>query len=302
MPEQETEPNPNPPEQQPAETPSVWVKSVLTAILAALLVLAWSGKLDSAADLAATDKFKSALAIAALARTFNGVISVAQGTEVAVQPIGIGVTLTVGELLDPLNDLVERFSLLALVASVSLGLQITLGQILATTWLSGILTGAVVVYVALLWWWPNGRSVQAVMRIVATLIFARFLVASAVLLTHWIDTAFLAERQTQAVEQITKTTENIENLQRDQRADTLGQEESSLLEGIDNFLQSSRQTLDIEAQLRDLVARIETSVEEMINLIVVFALQTVLLPLLGAALVWWGMQAFWRWLGGPSVR
>ena len=45
-----------------------------------------------------------------------------------MQPVGVGVTLTIGEVLDPLNDLVERFAWLALVASVSLGLQMTLGE------------------------------------------------------------------------------------------------------------------------------------------------------------------------------
>ena len=50
--------------------------------------------------------FQRALVTFALARTLNGVISAVQGTELALQPAGVGVTLTPGEILDPVNDLV----------------------------------------------------------------------------------------------------------------------------------------------------------------------------------------------------
>ena len=53
---------------------------------------------------------KNALVTFAVARTLNGVISAAQGTEVALEPGGVGVVLSVGEVLDPINDLIERFS------------------------------------------------------------------------------------------------------------------------------------------------------------------------------------------------
>ena len=59
----------------------------------------------------------------AMVRGLNGMISVIQGTEVAVSPAGIGLTLTVGEILDPINDLAERFSWVMLVSTTSLGIQ-----------------------------------------------------------------------------------------------------------------------------------------------------------------------------------
>ena len=67
--------------------------------------------------------FKRALLGFAVARGLNGVISVAQGTEVAIQPAGVGVSFTPGEILDPVNDLVERFSWIMLLATSSLGVQ-----------------------------------------------------------------------------------------------------------------------------------------------------------------------------------
>ena len=66
---------------------------------------------------------KRALLGYAVARGLNGAISVAQGTEGAVQPAGVGVNFAPGEILDPINDLVERFSWIMMLAASSLGVQ-----------------------------------------------------------------------------------------------------------------------------------------------------------------------------------
>jgi hypothetical protein len=50
------------------------------------------------------------LTVYAIARGLNAVISAAQGTELSIEPMGVGLTLTPGEILDPLNDLIEQFS------------------------------------------------------------------------------------------------------------------------------------------------------------------------------------------------
>jgi hypothetical protein len=62
---------------------------------------------------------KRALVSFATARALNGVISVVQGTEIVAQPLGVGVTLTPGQLLAPINELVKHFSDLMLAASMS---------------------------------------------------------------------------------------------------------------------------------------------------------------------------------------
>ena len=82
-------------------------KAALTILVVAATALAWAGTADQIARDATADNFREALAVAALARAFNGVISVAQGTEVAIQPIGVGVTLTLGEILDPIKALLQ---------------------------------------------------------------------------------------------------------------------------------------------------------------------------------------------------
>ena len=58
----------------------------------------------------------------ATARGLNAAISVMQGTEVS-GGVGVSATFSVGQALDPVNDLVEQFANLMLLATVSFGIQ-----------------------------------------------------------------------------------------------------------------------------------------------------------------------------------
>ena len=120
-------------------------RKILMTVLALLAVAAaLSGVVDSASRDYGEQAFKRALLTFAVARTLNGVISVAQGTEVAIEPGGVGVNFTVGQVLDPINDLVERFSAVMLVATSSLGLQNVLLRISGWWGLSLLLASAAV--------------------------------------------------------------------------------------------------------------------------------------------------------------
>ena len=78
---------------------------IYLALSVLLIVLAFTRVLDGIGSERAEEALQRALATYAIARALNGVISVAQGTELAIEPAGIGVVLTPGEILDPVNDL-----------------------------------------------------------------------------------------------------------------------------------------------------------------------------------------------------
>lgn len=99
-------------------------KRVFVALLVtALLACSWLSPLEPAANRYVDAGLKRALISFASARALNAVISVAQGTEVAVQPAGVGVIFSPGQVLDPVNDLIEQFANLMLTASVAFGVQ-----------------------------------------------------------------------------------------------------------------------------------------------------------------------------------
>ena len=96
---------------------------VFAGLLVGLAILLnWNLQLDQAAEEYLSDAVSDNLIIYATARTLNGLISVIQSIQVS---IGVGASLGVnlGEILDPLNDLIERFSAFVLYALAGLGLQ-----------------------------------------------------------------------------------------------------------------------------------------------------------------------------------
>ena len=98
-------------------------RALLALALGALVVCSWLAPMDAPAMARVDAGLKRALVSFATARVLNAAISVAQGTEARVQPFGFGVTLAPGQVLDPVNDLVEQFSNLMLAASVVFGIQ-----------------------------------------------------------------------------------------------------------------------------------------------------------------------------------
>ena len=267
--------------------------------------LAWTNWLDDNARLVTNENFKQSLTVAAVARGFNSLISVAQGTEVAIQPVGVGVTLTLGEVLDPVNDLVERFSMLALIASVSLGVQLFSIDILGSIWISSVLTALVVVYLAISWLQlakPNATLVQPtpIKHLGSTLfvvLLIRFVVVAMLLFTHLVDQTFLHGRQAQAIEALSQTTAQAKELSQSQaQLATQSTSELSLLDKTKALWADTQKQFDVENELKALQQSVEAGVEHIINLIVIFVLQTLLLPLAGAWLVWKIMQNVWRYV------
>ncbi len=269
---------------------ALW-RSLGTALLIALVALSWSGALDQQAQTASKATLTRALATYALARGLNAVISVAQGTEIAIQPVGVGVTLTPGEILDPLNDLVERFSWLALLASASLGTQMLLAELLANSWVSALLSLTAAVYVIALWWPGRAAARHLLLRLCALVIFARFAFTAVTLISGWVDQSMLAERQSASMAQLKLTQEDIQTPSPVAGPTT----DTSVLERFNAFFEEQRQAMDLEAQLADLKARVEQAIERLLDLMVVFLVQTIAIPLASLAMAYASLKWFWRW-------
>ena len=248
------------------------------ASIALLLVvgLSWWAPLDTLARERLEASLETALVSFAIARTLNGVISVAQGTEVAFQPAGVGVVLTAGEILDPLNDLIERFSWLVLMAASSLGMQIVLSEMFAASWVNIAVTAVLALAVAALWFPLRDRSRRIVLRLAAGIVFVRFLVVFAALGTSLLSQAFLAEREDTAIGFLSRTSEAADAYPTPSPAP--GAPPESMLDRFERFFDDQQRTLDIEARIERLRSQTETAIAHLIDLIVVYVLETVLLP------------------------
>jgi hypothetical protein len=163
---------------------------ILTLCMAAVILCSWLAPLDAPATEQVDAGLKRALVSFATARALNGVISVVQGTQFAAQPFGVGVTLTPGQLLAPVNELVKHFADLMLAASVAFGVQKVLIAIGSFWPISLALT-----VVALGWTWFYFRRQPPSLwlsRILVILLMIRFAIPLITIGTTILSQRFLA--------------------------------------------------------------------------------------------------------------
>ena len=269
------------------------------AVLAVVTVL--SGLIDDASQRYASEAFTRALVTFAVARTLNGVISVAQGTEVAIEPGGVGVNFSVGQVLDPINDLVERFSAVMLVATSSLGLQNVLLR-MTMWWGTSLALVLVAAFALLVLWWQkldDSRLRPVVMRLLLLTVFLRFAVPILVIGSNLVFDTFLAAEQAAATEALEATRTDIEQINENAATSASNTENQSVIERLGSMLDSSLESMNISDRLARLRDRVSNASEHIINLIVIFVLQTIILPLV---FLWMFIELLKRLAAGAAFH
>ncbi len=266
-------PSPDPHKQRAKR--SRWLGPAVALLVAAL---AWTPWLDSSAEGYYEAAFKRALITFALARGLNGVISVVQGTELSLQPAGVGVTLAPGEIVDPLNDLIERFSWVMLAASTSLGIQKVLMEISAWWGISLVLGLGALAYLLVRVRPPARRRWRrAAQRFLLLAVFMRFAMPLMVVLNNAVYDVFLATDYEQAKQVVVETTEALEELSETDGAPTSGPR--SWYESLGDWLGEQAASLDLNKRMNAFKEQMGAAIEHLLKLTAVFILQTIVFPL-----------------------
>lgn len=262
-----------------------WLASLL---FAALLALALSGGLDELGRRDNDAAFKRALITFAIARGLNGLISVVQGTEVALQPAGLGVVFAPGQIFDPVNDLVEQFSHVMLLATTSLGIQkILLG--ISAWWGMDLVLGLALLASWWVMWRPPARRALAAWawRALLLMVFLRFAVPLVSVVNERAFQLFLAEPYQASSRALDTARSEIEAIHETAPA-VEAPSDPGLLDRLSRFYQDTSRKLSIEERVRRYQEKLSHAVEHTIQLIVVFVLQTIVFPLL---FLWAGLAA-----------
>jgi len=269
-----------------------WLLVLLVSVTVLLSALT---PVDRLAEAEYDALFQRALISFALARTLNGVISAVQGTELALQPAGVGVTLTPGQVLDPINDLIERFSWIMLGATLSLGVQQVLLDV-GQWWGVRLLLA----FLGLLWLWVrlrnsarqqprSGGSEQFLFRVFIIVIFIRFAVPVAMIANEGLYRLFLEARYVESTQVIETAGSEIQEASADEEGAEVEEVESSMLDSLGRMLESTRNSIDFKQKLAYISERASDLIEHLIQLSVVFILQTGILPI---AFLWVFLQIF----------
>ena len=216
-----------------------------------------------------------------LAKALNGIVSLLQGTQLTLTPAGVGINLTVGEILDPFNDMVERFSWVMLLATISLGIQ-KLFLIIGSKLFFKIAIALCALITVMLLWFGNLRFIkgaQLAFKIFLLLIFIRFFAVIAIYSSTFSYDALLAQEYTKATKTVSSTKEYLHSFQQTNRTQ-VAKEEHSLSDYFSSKYNQLKESFDIEEKFMKLQDNIEKAYSSIINLITIFLVQTILFPLL----------------------
>lgn len=265
-------------------------KLFLSSLALLLVLLAWRGTVDDVGRDYTQVALSRALITFGIARGLNGVISVAQGTEVAIEPAGIGVVLAPGQILDPINDLVERFSWIMLASATSLGIQQVLLKVMAWPGLTLLLAVLLAAMLAMLWWPRPVAAVikRAVYRLALVMTILRFAIPLIAIGNELLYNAFLEPQYTDSRAQLEQSVDAIGDINRQAVPPPDSDSTSSWLDSAKRAYASAADAVNVERRIDAFKLAAADISEHAINLMVVFVLQTILFPLL---FLWLMVQA-----------
>lgn len=269
---------------------SIFKAGTTRLVLALLFIVAITLNLTQALDTSSKqhiDKaFNRALITFGIAKTLNGVISVAQGTEIAIQPAGIGINLTPGQILDPVNDLVERFSWVMLASTTSLGIQ----KVFLTMSIWPQFRYVLVAFLSLgliLLFTKNKKYSQLrifVLRISLLFIVIRFAVPVSGLANEFVYQVFLENEYVSSSKTLETTAQEIGKLNEIEHYSQLDNKKNkvknnSFWQSAKDLYNSTTESLDINKKIERYKQAATETTRHVVNLIVVFLFQTIIIPL-----------------------
>ncbi len=256
-------------------------KLSLSFLFIVAITLNFNQLLDTSSKQHIDKAFNRALITFGIAKTLNGVISVAQGTEIAIQPAGIGINLTPGQILDPVNDLVERFSWIMLASTTSLGIQKVFLTMSVWPVFSHFLVFFLLLGLLLLFSktkkYLNLRIL--VLRISLLFIVLRFAVPFSGLANEFIYKVFLENEYVSSTAILESTAQQIGELNENEKFNQPDIKKKSVWESAKAFYNSTSEMLDINKKIDRYKQAATETTHNIVNLIVVFLFQTIIIPL-----------------------
>ncbi|NDZ17114.1 hypothetical protein [Variovorax sp. WS11] len=207
------------------------------------------------------------MTVFAAARALGAVVSVAQGTQVALQPAGVGVNMAPGQALQPLDQLIDQFANIMLAASVSFGIQRLLLEV-GCHWTVSAALSVAVLTIALLHWRNKPERLRWLQPVLVVLLVARFAVPISALGSEALYRAFMAEEYRKELAVLNASPDKVSGLKGAEPA------------GNESVLQRWKSKLpDLKGSYEAILAAASEWPRTMVKLIALFTLQTIVLPL-----------------------
>jgi len=194
-------------------------KSIQSAvgILVAILLFFSSGVQIPVLDSVAEKYFQNSITKAGVSygvcRLINGTVSVIQQSSVQLEPAGIGMSLAVGQIVDPINDMVERLSNVLVLSITSLGIQ-ELSYEISIALAPPILAGLLLVLSGLLWFKSDKLFAlqKVVLNVLIIVSIARFCLPISSIANEFLQAHFFEDRIVEARGALAEGTADLDKL------------------------------------------------------------------------------------------
>ena len=263
------------------------MKIFISLLLILILILSLSLGVDETAMKLQDEAFNRAMLSFGLAKGLNAIISLLQGTELSITPVGIGLNFSVGEVLDPFNDMVERFSWVMLASTVSLGIQKILLILSSKLFLQVAISISTLISLIFLWLKPLHVKWFFILpfKILLLLLILRFGAVTSVFTTEYLYDSTLHVEYVDSSKIITDTQNELDNIQKNQTKIAKSKKYNQplvpdALEEMQHQYNELKSKLDISKKLNDLKEKISKASKNIITLITIFIIQTIIMPLL----------------------
>jgi len=253
-----------------------WNKILIVFLSTIIVFIAFSYTLDVKGKELVDESFTQSVLVFGSAKALNAVISLAQGTELDLPFL----TVAIGEVLDPINDLIEQFSFVMLASMVSLGVQKIMMNFVTTDLYNFILLFFIlVVNIWLFLRFQKDEKIRPIFfRIAVILIFFRFAVPLMGIVNEFAYNSFVKqEYNIQTLnDQIIQVKENVNKVT---HSTIQNKENSSILNKITNITEKFDSQY-YDTKIEEYKKAVDNASEYIVALIIAFIFQTILLPLL----------------------
>jgi hypothetical protein len=263
-----------------------------TSILDKTFELSFLNSLDRKGNSYFEETMKRAFFTFALARGLNGIISVIQGTQVSISAVA-GVSVSVGELLDPVNDLIERFSWVMLIATASLGIQKVFMEIGTGMGFKLVLTLSMTVMLISIWT-PcklGDRLKSAGYKMVMLALLIRFSMPCSAVITDGAYHLFLKDKYNKSIALLEKSKKELQKISIAGMETGMQSGRVNVLDMLTGFFLNSKKEISIKEKLSILKDKLSDYAGNVIDLVVVFAIQTVIIPLVMLWVIIWLLRS-----------
>jgi hypothetical protein len=241
------------------------IKALVSILIVVLVMLSSTRLLDDYVDEYTSESIQNAALTYATARGINALVSMLQSSEIEAGVGFVSGAMTIGEVLDPLNDMIERFSTVMTWVLASLAAQKVL-LLLASHSLFLYLVAVLGIATLLVFYFGNPTARNLLFRCFLVVVFVRFALGLAVALNSGADYLFLDQQLQANDREIEQFQSRIMRIDANATADS-----DEVRDSVIDFWKS--------LSLAELNQKISDGIENFINLLALYLLKTILFPL-----------------------